>query len=258
MCLQLARGRQPGLTLVWRALRQPHSPEAAWPGLWGPHSTFRARHLLSGSHHLLMSVGSSPVKQGSAGGLCAVGQAWPRLLRLRLCSLLLLPAGHPERLCTQSEVRAFGGRGQLSTPTSGAGLGRAGQDRAIPVHPPPYRRPHTGSWAHPVIQVQKPFEVGACMTKCLSSQNRCLWRRRARPLPRSLPLPLILTLGGGWGSPGCWEQKTRHRGGSASLSTNSNRPSRWPRGQPGWPGHGGHQLGVVSVKSMHFGAACLS
>lgn len=36
MCLQLARGRQPGLLLVWRALRQPHSQEAAWPGLWGP------------------------------------------------------------------------------------------------------------------------------------------------------------------------------------------------------------------------------
>ena len=190
-----------------------------------------------------------------------MGRPGPRLLGLRFCSVLLLPAGHPEHLCTQSEVRAFGGRGQLSTPTSGAGLGWAGQGWAGQGHtcpPPPYRRPHTGSWAYPVIQVQKPFEVGACVTKCLSSQNRCSWRRRARPLPRSLPLPLILTLGGGWGSPGCREQKTRHRGGSALLSTNSNRPSLWPRGQPGWPGRGGHQLGVASVKSMHFGAACLS
>ena len=74
------------------------------------------------------------------------------------------------------------------------------------------------------------------MTKCLSSQNRCSWRRRARPLPRSLPLPLILTLGGGWGYPGCWEQKTRHRGESTLLNTNSNRLSLLPSRRPGLTG----------------------
>ena len=182
-----------------------------------------------------------------------VGQAWPLAPGLRICSVLLLPVGHPEHLCTQSEVHAFEGRGQLSTPTPGAGLGRD-----TPVHLPPYRHPHTGSWARPVIQVQKPFEVGACVTKCLSSQNRCSWRRRARPLPRSSPLPLILTLGGGWGYPGCWEQKTRHRGESTLLNTNSNRLSLLPSRRPGWPGRGDRQLGVVSVKSVHFGATCLS
>lgn len=189
-------------------------------------------------------AGLAPGFWGSASALCCS------------CRQVTPSTSAPRVKCVHS-----GAEGSFPHPPPGlgwAGLGRAGQDRAIPVHPPPYRRPHTGSWAYPVIQVQKPFEVGACVTKCLSSQNRCSWRRRARPLPRSLPLPLILTLGGGWGSPGCREQKTRHRGGSALLSTNSNRPSLWPRGQPGWPGRGGHQLGVASVKSMHFGAACLS
>ena len=60
-----------------------------------------------------------------------VGQAWPLAPGLRICSVLLLPVGHPERLCTQSEVHAFGGRGQLSTPTPGAGLGRDTEARIL-------------------------------------------------------------------------------------------------------------------------------
>lgn len=62
----------------------------------------------------------------------------------------------------------------------------------------------------------------------------------------------------GWGYPGCWEQKTRHRGESTLLSTNSNRLSLLPSRRPGWPGRGDRQLGVMSVKSVHFGATCLS
>ena len=72
-----------------------------------------------------------PCELGLSGrGSARLGRPGPWLPGLSICSVLLLPAGHPERLCTQSEVRAFGGRRQLLTPTPGAGLGRAGQGRA--------------------------------------------------------------------------------------------------------------------------------
>lgn len=171
-----------------------------------------------------------PCELGLSGrGSARLGRPGPWLPGLSICSVLLLPAGHPERLCTQSEVRAFGGRRQLLTPTPGAGLGRAGQGRGTPVHPPPYHHPHTGSWARRT----KAFRGRGLHDKVPLLSEQAVVEKACQALAKVLaasphPQPRV-----GWGYPVCWERKTRHGGESTSLSMNSNRLSRLPSRRPG-------------------------
>ena len=191
-CLQLAGGRQPRLALVGELSASLTARGClAWLVGAAQHvsgSTFAERFpsFINERWQQPCELGlSGRALRGWAG--LAPGSGAPHLLCAAPASGSPRAPLHPERsACIWGQRAAFHTHPR----------GWAGQGRDTPVHPPPYRHPHTGSWARPVIQVQKPFEVGACVTQCLSSRNRCSWRRRARPLPRSSPLPLTLTLGG--------------------------------------------------------------
>lgn len=116
-------------------------------------------------------------------------------------------------------------RRQLLSP-AGAGLGPG---RCTPVRPPPPRWssswsfrapthphtcPHTGSWARPVRRGQKPFKVGANVTKCFPSRGRRTWRSQIRPCADVLPC--FTSSSPAEAGPGViqavWGRKTRHRG----------------------------------------------